>query len=262
LAETFDGMMDRLEKVFITQRRFIGDASHELRTPLTAIRGNADLLAIAPPDEREVCITAIQREAERMSRLIGDLLLLAEADVAERVVHLRPASLDEVLEDVYRSTVLVAAEKLTVTLGPVEPAQVMGDPDRLKQLFLNLTDNAVKYTPPGGRVTISLRTEQNQAVVKVTDTGVGIPLDQQEAIFRRFYRVESSRSMRGSGLGLAICASIAEAHGGTINVRGKPGQGSTFTVKIPLLTGDGAAGEPAERTVHEWIGPAKTSRRD
>lgn len=234
LADTFDGMMDRLESVFITQRRFIGDASHELRTPLTAIRGNADLLSIAPPDERDICITSIQREAQRMSRLIGDLLLLAEADVAETAIHLQPVYLDDILADVYRSTALLAGDKLTVRSGPLEPLEVMGDPDRLKQLFLNLADNAVKFTPPGGLVSISLRAEDGQAVAKVADNGAGIPVEQQDAIFRRFYRVESSRSTRGSGLGLAICASIAQAHGGTIDVRGKPGQGSTFTVRLPL----------------------------
>jgi two-component system, OmpR family, sensor kinase len=235
LADTFDGMMDRIEGVFAQQKRFIGDASHELRTPLTAIRGNADLLAMAPPEEYGLCIAAIRRESERMSRLIGDLLLLAETDVSERVVHLQPMQLEDVLADVYRSAALLAGSKVTVTFSPCEEVAIQGDPDRLKQVFLNLLDNAIKFTPEGGAVTMSLRRRGNEAVIRVTDTGVGIPPQEQEAIFRRFYRVEAARSTRGSGLGLAICASIVEAHGGTIGVTGKPGQGSTFTVRLPIL---------------------------
>src|SRR5579872_1344444 len=234
LAETFDGMMDRLERVFETQKRFIQDASHELRTPLTAIRGNADLMVIAPPDEREICLTAIRQEAQRMSRLVTDLLLLAEADVAEHPLQMRDVDLDELVADVYRSGLVLAGDRVTVSLERVEPLCIEGDADRLKQLLLNLVDNAVKFTPEGGVVAIRLYRDDDDAVIQVADTGVGIPAADQEAIFQRFYRVEASRAKRGSGLGLAISAWIVQAHGGTISVNSQPEKGSTFTVRLPL----------------------------
>lgn len=237
LAFTFDDMMDRLEKVFETQKRFIADASHELRTPLTAIRGNAELYTIAPPGERDQCVTSIRREAERMSRLVADLLLLAAADVEEQPVHMRPVDLDDLLMDVCRSALVLADGKVSVECEPVEPVRISADPDRLKQLVLNLVDNAIKFTPAGGSVTLSLYAEPNAARIVVSDTGTGIPPDDQEAIFRRFYRVEEARTRRGSGLGLAICAWIVAAHQGKIDVQSTPGKGSVFSVWLPRSAG-------------------------
>lgn len=236
LADTFDGMMVRLEKAFETQKRFITDASHELRTPLTAIRGNADLMTRAPAHERELCLTAIRQESERMSRLVNDLLLLAEADIEEQPVHLQLIDLDDVIRDVYHSSLVISGDKVTVVLEQADPVSVCADPDRIKQLLLNLLDNAVKFTPKGGAVTLSLRSERAVARIEVADTGVGIPPEEQEAIFQRFYRVEEARSKRGSGLGLAICSWIVSAHGGSIGVHSEPGKGSTFTVRLPIAT--------------------------
>lgn len=233
LAETFDSMMDRLEQSFETQKRFIADASHELRTPLTAIKGNAELISIAPADERDLCVSAIRREAERMSRLVNDLLLLAEADIAEQPIHPRPLDLQPLVEDVFRAAQLLGGDKVTVLLEEAQPTPAVADPDRIKQLLLNLVDNAVKFTPEGG--TVSLRLSQNGGwtEIAVSDTGVGISSEEQDAIFRRFYRVDKSRSTRGSGLGLAICSWIAEAHGGSIEVSSNPGKGSTFALRFP-----------------------------
>jgi signal transduction histidine kinase len=121
-----------------------------------------------------------------------------------------------------------------ILLEVAEPVQTEADPDRIKQLLLNLTDNAVKFTPAGGVVSIGLRRNGEWAEIAVSDTGVGIAQDEQDAIFRRFYRVDTSRSTKGSGLGLAICAWIAEAHGGSISVSSEPGKGSTFTVRLPV----------------------------
>ena len=233
LAQTFDGMMTRLENAFETQKQFIADASHELRTPLTAIRGNADLLKIAPADERELCIASIRREAERMSRLVNDLLLLAAADVEEQPIHRQAVDLDELLSEVYRSALVLAGDKLTVRLEPAEPVTVLADPDRIKQLLLNLLDNAVKFTPAGGVVTMSLYAEPGGARIDVRDTGIGIPPDEQDAIFRRFYRVEHARTKRGSGLGLAICEWVVSAHGGRLELESEPGKGTTFRVYLP-----------------------------
>ncbi len=233
LADTFDDMMDRLERVFDTQKRFIADASHELRTPLTSIRGNADLLRIAPPEDRELSITAIRREAERMTRLVSDLLLLAETDVAEQQIQRTHVDLDELLVDVYRSTRIVAEGRVEVILDQADAVYVEGDADRLKQLFLNLADNAVKFTLPGGTVSLGVWAEPGGARVSISDSGIGIAPDEQEAIFQRFYRVERSRSQRGSGLGLAICAWIVHAHDGRLEVSSELNKGSTFTIHLP-----------------------------
>jgi signal transduction histidine kinase len=235
-------MMERLEKAFETQKRFIADASHELRTPLTAIRGNADLMRIAPPEERDVCLTAIRREAERMSRLVTDLLLLAEADVEQQPVDKRPVDLDQLVTEVYRSALAVAGGRVSVELEPADAVRIPGDPDRLKQLILNLMDNAIKFTPDGGAVNLSLIAEADGARIEVVDSGIGIAPEEQEAIFERFYRVEQSRARKGSGLGLAICAWIVHAHGGTIDVRSASGKGSTFTVRLP----GGLLSQPAQ----------------
>ncbi len=249
LADTFDGMMVRLEKAFETQKRFIADASHELRTPLTAIRGNADLMTRAPADERELCLTAIRQESERMSRLVNDLLLLAEADIEEQSVHLQLIDLDDVIREVYHSSLVLSGDKVTVVLEHADPVSVCADPDRIKQLLLNLLDNAVKFTPKGGTVSLSLRAERSVARIEVSDSGVGIPPEEQDAIFQRFYRVEEARSKRGSGLGLAICSWIVSVHSGSIEVRSEPGKGSTFTVRLPIATaGQVAAIRPGMRT--------------
>jgi two-component system, OmpR family, sensor kinase len=233
LAATFDGMLERLEHTFESQKRFIADASHELRTPLTAIRGNADLMRIAPPSERDLCLTAIRRESERMTRLVSDLLLLAEADLDESPVHMQPVDLASLMSDVYQSALAVAGDRVHVLQERNEDVTVMADADRIKQLVLNLVDNAVKFTGDGGGVTLSLTAEPNGATIDVADSGIGIPLEEQHSIFERFYRVEASRHQRGSGLGLAICAWIVQMHGGEISVRSEPDKGSRFTVRLP-----------------------------
>jgi signal transduction histidine kinase len=254
LAETFDDMMDRLERAFETQKRFVADASHELRTPLTAIRGNADLMAIAPPEEREICLAAIRKEATRMSRLVSDLLLLAEADVETQPLQCREVDLDELVLEAHHSALVLADGRIDVVVERVDHVCVSVDPDRIQQLLLNLLDNAVKFTPDGGVVTLSLVAREKDVLLEVADSGVGIPEDAQASIFQRFYRVEEARSTRGNGLGLAICAWIVAMHSGTIGVRSQPGKGSTFFVTLPR------AGEAGPDTPH---GPvhAPTHRR-
>ena len=244
LAATFNEMLARLENLFHTQQRFIADVSHELRTPLTIIQGNVDLLnrgAIHDLQTGQETLETIQGEVARMSRLVADLLLLAQMDAG---VHLKmqPVELDTLLLEVYRQACIMN-RGVEVRLDLKDQAIVLGDVDRLRQLFLNLVDNALKYTSPGGQVTLSLYREDAWARVEVADTGIGIPAKDLEPgpggvplIFERFYRADRghSRSQGGTGLGLSIAYRIAQAHGGEIMVRSQPGQGSTFTVKLPL----------------------------
>ncbi len=248
LAATFNEMLARIEELFRSQQRFVADMSHELRSPLTAIRGNLDLLrrgAFENVEERNVSLAAIDSESARMQRMVQDLLLLAQED-AGITIEKRVVELDTLLLDVYRQARLIAGS-VKVTLGSEDQAQVLGDPDRLKQLFLNLMDNAIKYTPSGGEVTLSLERDTEWVRVTVCDTGVGIPPQHLAKIFDRFYRVDKARARipsslslgpdgagGGTGLGLAIVKWIVDAHDGKIDVQSEVGKGSTFTVTLPL----------------------------
>jgi two-component system, OmpR family, sensor kinase len=235
LAGTFNRMIDRLEATFQSQRRFIADSSHELGTPLAVIRGNADLLGRPlPPGAAEEAVEAIQAEAGRMERIVSDLLKMAELDTAEddRSEMVR---LDILASEVFAHMQAIASGRRLSIDAPAR-AVVTGNPDRLRELVLNLLDNSIKYTPEGGRVALSVRTERSWAVLTVSDTGIGIPISEQDRIFDRFYRVDRARSRAGggTGLGLAITRSIAQAHGGKIAVRSEPGVGSAFIVHLPL----------------------------
>ena len=232
LAATFNEMLARIETLFHTQQRFIADVSHELRTPLTTIRGNVDLLRRLNHVDQD-CLVAIEHEADRMARLIADLLLLAQAD-AGVTLEKKPVELDTLLLEVYRQAGLLA-NGVRMTLSHEDQAVILGDPDRLKQLLLNLVDNALKYTPPGGEVALSLHRQTGWVQVAVADTGIGIPAEDLPHLFERFYRVEKARSREkgGTGLGLSIAQWIAQAHGGRIEVESEVGKGSTFTVWLP-----------------------------
>jgi heavy metal sensor kinase len=237
LGRAFNGMLDHIEREFVSQRQFIADSSHELRTPLTVIRGNLDLLRRNPdPKNQADSLQAIEREAARMQRLVEDLLLLAKAD-ARQVVEFVPVMLDDVIIEVFRvAQVLAQARHQTLKLGHFEAIQVEGDAEQLKRAILNLVENAIKYTPEGGSITISMQRGNRWAKVAITDTGVGIDPIHQPHIFGRFYRIDKARSRAsgGTGLGLAIVKHIAEAHGGRISLNSMPGQGSTFTLWLPI----------------------------
>jgi heavy metal sensor kinase len=242
LAVTFNEMLRRIEELFRSQQRFVADVSHELRSPLTAIRGNLDLLrrgAANDPQARQQALAAIDSESERMQRLVADLLLLARSDEGIKL-QTQAVELDTLLLDVYRQARLMAGG-VKVCMGNEDQAQIVGDPDRLKQLLLNLVDNAIKYTPAGGEVKLSLERDTQWVRVTVSDNGMGIPAEDLPKIFDRFYRVDKARardnsngSIGGTGLGLAIVKWIAEAHGGRIEVKSEVGKGSTFTLWLPL----------------------------
>ncbi|HLZ70451.1 MAG TPA: HAMP domain-containing sensor histidine kinase [Dehalococcoidia bacterium] len=241
LASTFNTMLDGLDaaheqqrRALDAQRRFVADASHELRTPLTTIRGNVELLSLdapaASPDQQEA-LADIASETERMSRLVASLLALARADSGLHIQK-RPVEVQPVLEEVLQKATWLNGHVQLDLAGSVA-AKVAGDRDHLLQLFFILVDNALKYTPAGGLVTIAPSFEHGTLRVAVSDTGVGIAEADQRRIFDRFYRADPSRHGEGTGLGLAIAAWIVHELDGTIGVESRPGAGSTFTVTLP-----------------------------
>ncbi len=237
LALTLNEMLARIEDLFRAQQRFVADVSHELRSPLTAVRGNLDLLkrgAADDPTERAQMIEAMDSETARMSRLVSDLLLLARQDAGIPIAR-HPVELDTLLLEIYRQA-QITARGIKVTLGAEDQAIIVGDRDRLKQVLLNLVDNALKYTPQGGEVTLSLTKDDAWVKISVRDTGIGIAPDDIPNLFDRFYRVDKARSRDagGTGLGLAIAKSVVDAHNGKIMVESELGKGSTFTVWLPL----------------------------
>lgn len=244
LIAAFNEMLGRLDDVFRDQQRFVADVSHELRTPLTALQGNIDLLkrgAITDRDAVQESLATIESEVARLNRLVADLLLLARADGGEKLGW-QPVELDTLLLDVYRQgRILTTASSSNVRLrlGHEDQATVLGDPDRLRQLFLNLVDNAIKYTLEG-EVVLSLWKDEEEREVRVVveDTGIGIPAESLPHLFRRFYRTDKARSRQlgGTGLGLAIVQWIIQAHEGSIDVQSEEGRGSTFIVTLPLPT--------------------------
>jgi heavy metal sensor kinase len=234
LIATFNATLERLERSFNLQRRFVGDVSHELRTPLTTIQGNLDLMKRFGPDPTS--IDAMDSEVKRMTRMVGDLLLLAQADSGRLPLADTRVELGTLVLEVFQQA-KVLAKDVEIRLATLDPVSVRGDPDRLKQLVLNLTTNAIKYTPAGGHVILKVTDEGGYAFIRVQDTGIGIPREDIEHIFERFYRVDKARSRQlgGAGLGLSIARWIVEAHRGKIWVESEVNQGSTFIVQLPNL---------------------------
>jgi signal transduction histidine kinase len=235
LAATFDRMIDHLDRVFQSQRHFVADASHELRSPLTVLQGNLDLLKrnLGEEDRRE-SLRAIEAETQRMGRIVKDLLLLAEVESGP-IERRKVVSLGEILlEGLERGRQLTGNRN--IILGRHEELSVRGDYYGLMQLLANLIDNAIRYTPEGGAITLSLYRDGDWARLEVADTGMGIAPEHLPHVFDRFYQVDKGRSRvdGGSGLGLAIVKAIAEQHQGKVTVTSEPGKGSTFTVWLKL----------------------------
>lgn len=238
LISTFNEMLDRLEELFDKQRRFSGDISHELRSPLTTILGNIRLLKRAdslPEAERMEMQGEIEAEAERMNHLISDLLLLAQADADLTISHER-VELDTLLLEVYRQAKRRTPDSTELRILHEDQAVVLGDGERLRQMLINIINNAVQYTPANGRVDLSLERLADQAQITVSDTGQGIAPDDLPQIFDRFYRTDKARSRAagGTGLGLSIVKWVVDAHGGEIDVESESGIGTTFRVRLPL----------------------------
>jgi two-component system OmpR family sensor kinase len=236
LSVTLNHMLDRLQESFETQRRFTADASHELRTPVTAIVGHANYLLrrTKPSPEQVDSLTVIRREAERMAKLVNDLLELARAD-AGFTVDKEPMNLVEVVEAVHMDIAPVAGNAEINVSTPHPLVEVLGDESRLKQVVLNLVQNALNAG--ADRITMSLLKEKNTVRLEVLDNGPGIPTEAIPHLFDRFYRVDGARSTRGngSGLGLAIVKWIVQQHHGEVMVESRVGEGTVFTVLLPAL---------------------------
>jgi heavy metal sensor kinase len=239
LAATINDMTRRLHDTFARMSQFSADASHELRTPLTVVRGEIELALRSsrnPAEYRRVLETTLE-EVLRMGTIVENLLLLAKADQKSYQAHFTEVGLHELLEELVEDgEVLAEHKKITLKVARAVPVTIVGDKVRLRQLFLNLLDNAIKYTPEGGRVTLAVEQQNGSALFRVEDTGIGIPPEETAKIFERFYRVDKARSreLGGSGLGLAIARWIAELHRGTITVSSRLNEGSVFTVVLPL----------------------------
>lgn len=234
LAITFNDMLDRIEAMFDRQRQLVADVSHELRTPLTTIRGEVDLMTRRGELDPEG-LAAVQHEAARMSRMVNDLLLLAQAD-SGLAMDRYPVALEVLVADVLRQARSLAPSPDAVRLGDVAAVTVLGDADRLRQLVLNLVDNAFKHNPPGTTVTLSLAQAGSEALLRVADDGRGIPAEDLPHVFERFYRADKARSRDagGTGLGLSIVKWIATAHGGRMEVTSSAAAGTCFTLHLPV----------------------------
>jgi two-component system sensor histidine kinase ResE len=225
------------------QRDFVANVSHDLKTPLTAITGWSQALldgAADTPDEQQRAAQTIHDEAERMARLVNELLDLARLESGQLQMKMRPVDLSEIMADVYHSHVPQArARSIDLELENPGPLMVHGDPDRLTQVFTNLADNALAYTPTGGKVRLVTRADDGWAEGIVTDNGPGIPEEELPRVFERFYRLEKSRARsedgRGAGLGLAIVHELVTAHGGRISVSSSLGLGTAFVVRLGAI---------------------------
>lgn len=239
LIKVFNQTLERLEELFLSQRRFIADVGHELRTPLTVIKGNADLMRrLGKMDDQS--LNSIENEIDRLTRLVGDLLLIAKAEAGKLILENRIVELDTVMLEVCEEAAVLADGKKEIRIGEIDQVLVCGDQDRLKQVVLNLVCNAVMYTQEGGVIELRLGKQGKSAYLVIEDNGPGIPKEDLPRIFERFYRGEKSRARshkedgKGFGLGLSIAYWIIYNHGGKIDVESQEGEGTTFTVWLPL----------------------------
>jgi len=242
LIQAFNETLSRLESLFATQRRFVSDVSHELRTPLTVIKGEVSLMRKMGKGKGEIdeeSLTSIEAEVDRLTRMVGNMLLVGQAESGKLPLDLKQVELDTVLLEVFQQVRTLAGGKLTVQIGEIDQIAILADRDRLKQVLLNIASNAVQYTPANGLVTLSLVTAGDQARITIADTGPGIPSADLPHIFERFFRGEKSRTRSpgsGFGLGLSIAYWIVRSHGGTIDVSSREGSGTCFIIMLPLST--------------------------
>ena len=242
LAQSFNGLLDRLSQSFERQRRFMADASHELRTPVAILRGEAEVALSQQErslEEYRESLGVLHQEAERLTHIVEDLFTLTRADAGQYPLQLRDFYLDELIaECVHSARTLALAKKICLNLEEASESPIHADESFLRRMILNLMDNAIKYTPEGGSVSVTCCRGGKEYALSITDTGGGIPADLQPRIFERFFRADKARSRTendggGAGLGLSISRWIAEAHHGRLELTHSNSAGSTFTAYLP-----------------------------
>jgi signal transduction histidine kinase len=235
LIFAFNETLGRLDQILQSQKQLVTDISHELRTPLTVIKGEVGLMKKYKQYDIE-SLVSIENEVDRLSRLVGNLLFLSQAEAGEMPLDIKIFSLDELLCEVFHHVQTLAADRMTITIQKMDQVEMQGDRDRIKQVLLNLLGNAIQYTQEGGRIIIELANEGESATIKIEDNGPGIAKKDLQKIFDRFYRGEKSRTRShssGFGLGLSISQFIVNLHKGSIHVDSEIGVGTTFTVLLP-----------------------------
>jgi len=237
LIWTINGMITRLENSFKRMAEFTADVSHELKTPICAMRGEAEVLLSKErkAEEYQEGLAHFIEQFDHLNHMINDLILLSKFDATQVELKMTPLRLDLLIKDLCNLFQILAEQnKIAMEMGAIEEVTIIGDKIRLQQLFTNLIDNAIKYTPKGS-IRVTVEKDEETVLVKIKDTGIGIPKEEQEKIFKRFYRVDKSRSREtgGVGLGLSIAEWIVHAHQGKIEVKSEIGKGSTFTVHLP-----------------------------
>jgi heavy metal sensor kinase len=241
LAQSFNNLLDRLSQSFERQRRFMADASHELRTPVAILRGESEVALSQQTrslEEYRESLSVLHQEAERLTHIVEDLFTLTRADAGQYPLQPRDFYLDELIaECVHSARTLAQAKDISLIFEATCESPIHADESLLRRMILNLLDNAIKYMPPGGRVTVSCRRIGDEYALSIADTGSGIPAELQPRIFERFFRVDKARSRSdsdgGAGLGLSISRWIAEAHQGRLELTRSDSAGSIFTAYLP-----------------------------
>jgi len=237
LAQTFNQMIARIDEAFTTQRQFMEDISHELKTPLSVLKGELEvtLKRIRSAQEYETTLHSSLEEVDHLVGIVENLLTLARFDAKTTTLQEISLDLNALLKDSVEAIQVLAVQKnITLQLNSAHTVETKADKNQLKRCLLNILDNAIKYTPSGGKISIDLRQQKDSADIDISDSGIGIPESELPHIFDRFYRVDKSRSSVGFGLGLSIAQSIAMAHGGKIYARANVPHGTVFTISLPL----------------------------
>lgn len=240
LADSYNSLIGRMDAALQRSRQFATDVTHELRTPLTILRGETELALRGgkTTEDLQQILNSNLEEISRMGHLVDDLLLLSKSEMGEVPLKMEALNLNELLEELYfHGTIIAETKQIKVELqAPDQQVSLFADANRIRQVFLNLLTNGIKYTPEGGTVTIDWSLQGEMARIIFKDTGIGIDSEHQQHIFDRFYRINKTgnRDDGGSGLGLAIAKWLIEAHGGSVMVCSTPGQGSSFAIMLPL----------------------------